>query len=145
MCRNISGGQFSIYDFILPFCGHLNEDNRRGRLRNMIDLQVIDEEFSRHFRNKTVGQEAYPSSAAFGPLFIQRRLGLSDRELIGLISENPTCSTSSAIKNFEMKNLLIFMRVLSPVWVRVPPRCFLRKRKTLRMNVFRFFWQYRSK
>ena len=89
MYRNINDGQFSIYDFILPFGGHLKEDNRWVQLRNMIDWQMIDEEYSRHFRNKAAGQEAYPSSVAFGSLYIQRRLGMTDRELIDQTSENP--------------------------------------------------------
>ena len=46
MYRNINDGQFSIYDFILPFGGHLKEDNRWVQLRNMIDWQMIDEEYS---------------------------------------------------------------------------------------------------
>ena len=33
MYRNINDGQFSIYDFILPFGGHLKEDNRWVQLR----------------------------------------------------------------------------------------------------------------
>jgi len=41
--------QLSIYDFILPFGGHLKEDNRWVQLLNMIVWQVIDEEYSRHF------------------------------------------------------------------------------------------------
>ena len=41
------------------------------------------------FKNKTAGQEAYPSSVAFGALYIQRWLGLTDRELIDQISEIP--------------------------------------------------------
>ena len=36
MYRNANNGQSSIYDFILPFGGHLNEDNRWVKLRSMI-------------------------------------------------------------------------------------------------------------
>ena len=42
MYRNINDGQFSIYDFILPFGGHLKEDNRWVQLHNIIDLKIID-------------------------------------------------------------------------------------------------------
>ena len=101
MYRNINDGQFSIYDFILPFGGHLKEDNRWVQLRNMIDWQIIDEEYRRHFRNKAAGQEAYPSSVAFGSLYIQRRLGLTDRELIDQISENPYMQYFIGYKEFR--------------------------------------------
>ncbi len=88
MYRNVNDGQFSIYVFS-SLRRHLKEDNRWVRLHNMIDWQMIDEEYSRHFKNKAAGQEAYPSSVAFGSLYIQQRLGLTDRELIDRISKNP--------------------------------------------------------
>ena len=53
MYRNINDGQFSIYDFILPFGGHLKEDNRWVQLRNMIDWQIIDEEYSPAFQEQS--------------------------------------------------------------------------------------------
>ena len=89
MYRNTNDGQTSIYDFILPFGGHLKEDNRWVKLRELIDWGIVDEEYRRNFRNKVTGQEAYPSSVAFGSLYIQRRLDLTDRELVEQIAENP--------------------------------------------------------
>ena len=38
--------QYSIYDFILPFGGHLNPDNRWVRLAQEIDWKIIDDEYS---------------------------------------------------------------------------------------------------
>ena len=89
MYRNTNDGQTSIYDFILPFGGHLKEDNRWVKLRELIDWEIVDQEYRRNFRNKVTGQEAYPSSVAFGSLYIQRRLDLTDRELVEQIAENP--------------------------------------------------------
>ena len=66
MYRNANNGQSSIYDFILPFGGHLNEDNRWVKLRSMIDWKMIDEEYSGNFKNKDNGNEAYPADVAFG-------------------------------------------------------------------------------
>ena len=89
MYRDTKNGQSDIYDFILPFGGHLKEDNRWVVLRNKINWSVIDEEYSKSFENKDSGQEAYSSDVAFGSLYIQRRLKLTDRELVEQIAENP--------------------------------------------------------
>ncbi len=55
MYRNINDGQTSIYDFILPFGGHLKEDNRWVKLRKTINWEIVDEEYRRNFRNKMTG------------------------------------------------------------------------------------------
>ena len=89
MYRITNKNQSDIYDFILPFGGHLKEDNRWVKLRGMIDWDMIDEEYSRNFKSKTAGQEAYSSQVAFGSLYIQRWLGFTDRELVEQIAENP--------------------------------------------------------
>ena len=52
MYRNINNGEFSIYDFILPFGAQLKEDYRWVQLRNM-----NDEEYNWHFKKKASGQE----------------------------------------------------------------------------------------
>ena len=44
MYRNTNKNQLDIYDFILPFGGHLKEDNGWVVLRGMIDGDIIDEE-----------------------------------------------------------------------------------------------------
>ena len=89
MYRNINDGQVDIYDFILPYGGHLKEDNRWVQLRKKIDWKMVDEEYRQNFRNKASGQEAYSSAVAFGSIYIQRRLNLTDRELVEQIAENP--------------------------------------------------------
>ena len=82
-------GQTTIYDFILPFGGYLKKDNRWVKLHNMIDWEIVDEEYRCNFENKSSGQEALPSSVAFGSIYIQRKLGLTNRELVEQIAENP--------------------------------------------------------
>lgn len=89
MYRKKHTNQLSIYDFILPFGGHLKEDNRWVLLRKHIDWDAIEEEYIKNFDNKDSGQDAYPSDLAFGSLYIQRRLGFTDRELVEQIAENP--------------------------------------------------------
>lgn len=81
--------QTDIYDFILPFGGHLDENNRWVRLRKSIDWKTIHETYEKNFDNKETGNTALSAEIAFGSLYIQRRLSLTDRELARQISENP--------------------------------------------------------
>ena len=102
----------------------------------MIDWQMIDEEYSRHFKNKTAGKEDYPSSVAFGSLYMQRRLGLTDRELINQISENPYMQYFIGYKEFWDEkpfdaSLLVTFRKRLPedVMNRIIERMFIEKVK----------------
>lgn len=89
MYRKKDTEQFTIYDFILPFGGHLKKENRWVELREQIDWDIIEEEYSRNFDNKDKGQPALSSEVAFGALYIQRKLGFTDREVVEQIAENP--------------------------------------------------------
>ena len=102
MYRNNNGQ--TIYDFILPFGGHLKEDNRWVQLHKLIDWEMADEEYRRNFKNNVTGQEAYPSSVAFGSVYIQRRLGLTDRELVEQIAENTYMQYFIGYKEYSSEN-----------------------------------------
>ena len=106
MYRNPSNDQLDIYDFILPFGGHLNEDNRWVKPHTMINWELIREVYGSNIENKDARREAFPGDVAFGALYIQRKLGFTDRELVDQIAENRTCSISSDIRNTETRNLL---------------------------------------
>lgn len=82
--------QLSIYDFITPFGGHLNEENRWVVMANAIDWDYVDEVYEKSFtKDKTVGNVAYDSRIAFGALCIQKKLDLTDAETVEMIQENP--------------------------------------------------------
>ena len=90
----------------------------------MIDWQMIDEGYSRHFKNKAAGQEAYLYTVAFGSLYIQLRLGLTDRELIDQISGNPCMQYFISYKEFRDgkpfdASLLVTFRYLITLAVRM--------------------------
>lgn len=89
MYRKSHNGQLDIYDFILPFGGHLKANNRWVVLRKKINWDIIEEEYSKNFDNQDKGQEAYPADVAFGSLYIQKQLECTDRELVEQIAENP--------------------------------------------------------
>lgn len=52
MYRNTNDGQTSIFNFILPFGGHLKEDNRWVQLRKHINWDIVDEEYRRNLKTK---------------------------------------------------------------------------------------------
>lgn len=49
-------GQTDVYDFILPFGGHLDENNRWVILRKSIDWKVIHEVYEKNFDHREDGE-----------------------------------------------------------------------------------------
>lgn len=90
-----------IYDFILSFGGHLDENNRCVILRRSIDWKIIHEVYEKNFDNKDAGNVALSAEIAFGSLYIQRKLSLTDRELVDQISENPYMQYFIGFKEFS--------------------------------------------
>ena len=89
MFKRQKAPQLSIYDFITPFGGHLNEENRWVITAEKMDWDYIDEVYEKAFANKETGNVAYSSRVAFGALYIQKKLGLTDEETVEMIQENP--------------------------------------------------------
>lgn len=71
----------------------------------MIDWEMIDKEYREHCNNKITGQEAYSSDVAFGSLYIQRRLGFTDRELVEQIAEKPYLQYFIGYKEYRNEKL----------------------------------------
>ncbi len=61
---------------------HLDENNRWVILRRSIDWKVIHEVYEKNFDNKDTGNVALSAEIAFGSLYIQRKLSLTDREIV---------------------------------------------------------------
>ena len=81
-------GQLSIEEFYTPFGGKLDPNNRWVLLRNMIPWMPLESQYAPQFTAKT-GAPAKPFQMAFGALYIQQRLGVTDRETVELITESP--------------------------------------------------------
>ena len=79
--------QLTVYDFVQPFEGHLNSGNRWVRLAEKIDWLKLEKQYAAHFGKG--GAVALPLRMAFGSLVIRAALGLSDRQTVELIRENP--------------------------------------------------------
>ena len=79
--------QLTVYDFVQPFGGALDEDNRWVRLAKKIDWLKLEKQYAVHFGKG--GAVALPLRMAFGSLVIRAALGLSDRQTVELIREDP--------------------------------------------------------
>jgi IS5 family transposase len=81
-------GQLSIEEFHVPFGGKLDPDNRWVVLASVIRWEPLEGRYAPLFKAKT-GAPAKPFRMAFGAVYIQQRLGVTDRETVDLITESP--------------------------------------------------------
>jgi Transposase domain (DUF772) len=75
-------------NFELPFGGKLAEDNRWVIMAKLIPWAEVEEEYAKKF-TPLVGAPAKSSRMALGALIIKEKLGVSDRETVEQIRENP--------------------------------------------------------
>ncbi|BBD67137.1 transposase [Nostoc commune NIES-4072] len=75
-------------NFGLPFEGKLSSDNRWIMLANLIPWAEFEEEYSSGF-SVEMGAPAKSFRMALGALIIKEKLGISDRETVEQIKENP--------------------------------------------------------
>ena len=74
--------------FELPFEGKLSSENRWVIMAELIPWSEFEEEYAQNFSEK-MGAIAKPFRMALGALIIKEKLGISDRETIEQIKENP--------------------------------------------------------
>jgi len=74
--------------FKTPFNGKLRKDNRWVVRANLIPWEAIETEYAKHF-SENEGAGAINGRIAYGALFIQEETGLSDRDVVEIIAENP--------------------------------------------------------
>lgn len=95
-----SDGQLYIEDFVLPFSGKLQADNRWVKLAKLIPWEAIEEKYAEHFPGRR-GQEAKPARMALGALIIKEKGGYSDRETVNQIVENPYLQYFIGLKEYQ--------------------------------------------
>ena len=88
MYRRPSPGQLSFEDFYLPFGGQLSADNRWVRLASIMPWEQFESSYVEQLSAKQ-GAPAKSFRMALGALIIQEHLGLSDRETVQQVRENP--------------------------------------------------------
>ncbi|MEH2304441.1 IS5 family transposase [Nostoc sp.] len=88
MYRKEEQTQTPASNFELPFEGKLSEDNRWVIMADLIPWAEFEEEYSSGFSEK-MGAPAKSFRMALGALIIKEKLGISDRETVEQIKENP--------------------------------------------------------
>lgn len=77
-----------VEDFQLPVGGQLAEDNRWVMLAQLIPWDEFEEEYAQNFSTE-MGLPAQSFRRALAALIIKEKLGVSDRETVEQIRENP--------------------------------------------------------
>lgn len=103
MYRKDNPHQRIFEDFYLPFGGKLRSDNRWVILSKQIPWQKIEREYESHFNDSNTGNIAKPARVALGALIIKERLGLTDRETVFQIQENPYLQYFLGFPEYEDK------------------------------------------
>jgi hypothetical protein len=88
MYKKIATLPTPIEKFKLPFEGQLAEDNRWVIMANLIPWSEFEDEYAKQFTIE-MGAPAKSFRIAIGSLIIKEKLGLSDRETVEQIRENP--------------------------------------------------------
>ncbi len=117
-------GQLSIEEFYTPFGGKLDANNRWVLLRNLIPWMPLEGQYAPQFSAKT-GAPAKPFQMAFGALYIQQRLGVTDRETVQLITESPYLqffiglSAYQAMPPFDPSMMVHFRKRIGPDLIKI--------------------------
>ena len=80
--------QVSLEDFILPFGGKLNADNRWVKLSRMMPWDFIEDLYMEEMCPDN-GARAYSARIAFGAIYIKEHENLTDERTVEYIAENP--------------------------------------------------------
>ena len=89
MYRKPQSNQLAFEDFVVPFGGKLRRTNRWVILAKQIPWEEVEAAYARQFSQEDLGAPAKTSRLAFGALLLKERLGVTDRELVEQIMENP--------------------------------------------------------
>ena len=98
---DMAESQMTLYDYVQPFGGTLDENNRWVKLAKEIDWQEMERHYAGNFGR--AGNQALPLRMAFGSLVIRQALELSDRQTVQMIRENPYLQYFIGLDDFTEK------------------------------------------
>ena len=100
MYKKVEQFETESENFELPFGGKLAEDNRWVIMAKLIPWSEVEEEYAKKF-TILIGAPAKPSRMALGALIIKEKLGVSDRETVEQIRENPYLQYFIGLKSYS--------------------------------------------
>jgi len=90
-------------EFVLPFGGKLNPNNRWIKLARLIPWAEFETSYAKSLKGSGDGPPAKSVRVAIGALIIKERLGTSDRETVEQICENPYLQYFLGFKEYRDK------------------------------------------
>jgi transposase, IS5 family len=102
MYRSTEPRQLEFPDFYLPFSGHLDPDNRWIALARLVPWELAEQIYHQELC-EDFGQPIVPARTALGALLIKERLGLTDRETVAAIQENPYLQFFIGLEEFTQE------------------------------------------
>ena len=114
MYRFEEQSQVSSENFELPFEGKLSEDNRWVIMASLIPWSEFEDEYASIF-SEEIGAPAKSFRMALGSLIIKEKLGISDRETVEQIKENPSLQYFIGISSYSNEtpfdaSMLVYFR-----------------------------------
>ncbi len=100
MYRKAHQSSITPENFELPFSGKLSPDNRWLIMAELIPWAEFELEYAEKFSEK-MGAPAKPFRMALGALIIKEKLGISDRETVEQIKENPYLQYFIGMSNYS--------------------------------------------
>ena len=91
--------QLKIVEFELPFEGTLSPSNRWVILSELVPWDMVEAEYF-NFVSKKLGAPSCSARMAFGAILIKERLGLTDRDTVDMIVENPYLQYFLGLKKY---------------------------------------------
>jgi len=102
MVRSKNHQQLEFPDFYLPFSGHLDPKNRWIALARLVPWELAEKIYHDELC-EDFGAPIVPARLALGALLVKERLGLSDRETVETIRENPYLQFFLGYEGFSQK------------------------------------------
>ncbi len=100
MYHSKNSQQLEFPDFYLPFSGHLDPKNRWIALARLVPWELAEEIYHAELCQDS-GQPIVPARVALGALLVKERLGLTDRETVETIQENPYLQFFIGLEEFS--------------------------------------------
>ena len=98
--------QMTVEDFVPPFGGKLNADNRWVKRAKLIPWDMIEEIYAATFKDENPdGRPPIPSRIAFGALYIKENESFPQRDTLDHISENVYMQYFLGLTEFNPKPL----------------------------------------
>jgi hypothetical protein len=89
MYKKRDRGQMTIADFIPPFGGKLDAENRWVKMAKIMPWDMIEDAYAKSFKTETLdGRPPIPSRIAFGALYIKENENFPQERTLQHISEN---------------------------------------------------------